>query len=450
MGTSACAPCTVFDDPDVRDRRVNTEENASLIHYPDFTTNFSPNTPRDRDVSDSTAGAYQSATVHKSSVSDRRAMFESNDKAATKSKKPKAPNTKKTLNKPKKKWTVKGIDEKPNTAKKPINAASNVATNIQEDNDEEPSVSLSHKDRLQLYQKDLNNLQQKEQQRIQQHKESRGGYAGVNLSSAQREQAQKLLEQRVQTQKKGDIANGFVLQQDMNTDNVDSEIVLQSDTVDGGNADDDAKGEQKKPKKRTMNELLKDASKEDARNICQGMGLLKKEYDNKEKREIAMLNMNNNNVMARLLDTQKLKLMYLIAYSLVQLDENAEKIERATMCNAGIDDKLMVELMRILIENQERVFLSELWLENNKIGDEGMSALCELIELNLENLSVIKLYDNKKDVSTPVCNRLIEALEKNEKIIKFVFSFRLQQQRDKLDKLLRRNRELRRKSRLNK
>merc|ERR1719361_1862631 len=141
-------------------------------------------------------------------------------------------------------------------------------------------------------------------------------------------------------------------------------------------------------------------------------------------------------MMTRLTDEQKQKFMYLVAHSVV--DSNSETIERVTLCNAGIEDKMMIEFMKVIVENKEKVRMNELWLESNRIGDEGMKSLCELIECNLECLRIIKLYNNKKDVSTVVCNQMIDSLDKNEFIIKFTFQFRLQHQKDKLAKILRR------------
>ena len=250
----------------------------------------------------------------------------------------------------------------------------------------------------------------------------------------------------MEKQKKGDLNNI-----ELSNDDVAGGIILKSDTIKTANddmKDQNTNNTKKKAKKRTMNDLLKEATKEDARNITNGMGLILSEYDHKEKRDLNILNMNNNNIMTRLLDEQRKKLMSLIAYSIV--DKNGDQIERVTMCNAGIEDKLMTELMQILIQNAHNLHITELWLESNRIGNDGMNELCNLIELNLDCLQVIKLYNNKKDVSTTMCNLLIEALDKNEKIIKFTFEFRLQHQKDKLAKILKRNQEIRRKSRTKK
>merc|ERR1712228_371965 len=231
----------------------------------------------------------------------------------------------------------------------------------------------------------------------------------------------------------GDEMGGIVLSAD-----VTNNIVLNGD---------ENKTVTKKQKKRTLNGLLKDATESDGTAIVSGMNLIQKEFDHKEKKDLSILNMNNNNMMTRLTDEQKLKFMSLVGHSVV--DSKSDTIERVTMCNTGIEDNMMIEFIKIMIENKEKVRMNELWLEN-RIGDAGMKALCQLIECNLECLKIIKLYNNKKDVSTAVCNQMIDSLDKNEFIIKFTFQFRLQHQKDKLAKILRRNQELRRKARLKK
>ena len=145
---------------------MNTDQD---VNYPDPTQSL-PSTPADNRRSSG------------SKVSDRRAMFEKfNNKTTKTTKTTKSNSTKKstkTQNKPKKKWTVKGIDDKQATKKKAINASSFKYEKVEDD---EPSVSMSHKDRMNLYQQDLQNVKEKEKQRMQQHKESRGGYAGVQV-----------------------------------------------------------------------------------------------------------------------------------------------------------------------------------------------------------------------------------------------------------------------------
>merc|ERR1712176_1334764 len=115
--------------------------------------------------------------------------------------------------------------------------------------------------------------------------------------------------------------------------------------------------------------------------------------------------MNNNKILARLTDIEKNKFMYLMAHCIVNCGRHNIKIERVLMCNMNIKDKLMVVFMDVLIENKDDIDIKELWLESNRIGDHGMDKLGTLIGLNLNNLSVIKLYNNKKDVSTRTCNK---------------------------------------------
>eukprot|EP01083_Nonionella_stella_P044038 118745_1 len=96
----------------------------------------------------------------KQNMAKRRAMFETHldTKAITKPTRTKA-------NKPKKKWIVKGIDDKDRIAQiKPpiaINASSYIRDTDEDSSDREMSVSLSHSDRMKMYEEDLVNVQQK-------------------------------------------------------------------------------------------------------------------------------------------------------------------------------------------------------------------------------------------------------------------------------------------------
>lgn len=58
------------------------------------------------------------------------------------------------------------------------------------------------------------------------------------------------------------------------------------------------------------------------------------------------------------------------------------------------------------------------------------------------------MYNNKKTASTDVLNSLLDGLEKNETVTKFVFDgFRFTHQKDRLNKYLRRNGEIARRKR---
>merc|ERR1711933_494156 len=100
-----------------------------------------------------------------SKLSNRRAMFESpNTKTKPKKTKP-IPIT----NKPKKKWTVKGIDDKSTTAKKVVHVTNSAHQSTRVE-DAEPSISMSHKDRMKMYEKDIADTAEKEKQRMLKHK----------------------------------------------------------------------------------------------------------------------------------------------------------------------------------------------------------------------------------------------------------------------------------------
>merc|ERR1712130_616760 len=117
------------------------------------------------------------------------------------------------------------------------------------------------------------------------------------------------------------------------------------------------------------------------------------------------------------------------------------------MCNADVNDAFLTKILKTLTENQERHGIKELWLESNPIGDDGMKELAQFITDD-HRVTVIKLYNNKKTISTAVLNELLEALSVNMTILKFVFDgFRFQHQKDKHEKYMRRNQEIVRKLR---
>merc|ERR1711971_1492449 len=92
--------------------------------------------------------------------------------------------------------------------------------------------------------------------------------------------------------------------------------------------------------------------------------------------------------------------------------------------------------------------LSNVWclnIQSNPIGDEGMRSLCGLIRTNHRMLTQIKIQNNRKDISTAVCQQICEALQQNEWIKVFEFAFRHHQHRDQCRKALWRNNEASRK-----
>mmetsp|Transcript_50681 Transcript_50681/g.84280 ORF Transcript_50681/g.84280 Transcript_50681/m.84280 type:complete len:424 (+) Transcript_50681:43-1314(+) len=162
-----------------------------------------------------------------------------------------------------------------------------------------------------------------------------------------------------------------------------------------------------------------------------------------ESAPLEVLNMNNNVMMKKMSEKEKENMENLICDSMVRNKE----LKQVQMCNADIGNDFLMKILEKLTDNREQHNVTELWLESNPIGDKGMSALAQFIASD-DKITIIKLYSNKKTISTPVLNELIDAMEKNETILKFVFDgFRFQHQKDKKEKYLRRNAEIARKKR---
>eukprot|EP00484_Ammonia_sp_Unknown_P025857 CAMPEP_0197038566 /NCGR_PEP_ID=MMETSP1384-20130603/15480_1 /TAXON_ID=29189 /ORGANISM="Ammonia sp." /LENGTH=715 /DNA_ID=CAMNT_0042469017 /DNA_START=49 /DNA_END=2196 /DNA_ORIENTATION=- len=197
-------------------------------------------------------------------------------------------------------------------------------------------------------------------------------------------------------------------------------------------------------KKKTISELLNESSKEDAVDIIHGMGVIKFEYDKKLKKDTYNLDLTNNAVLKRLTNAQRKQFMLLLAHCICD-NSGQQKVEKVKLSNMGIDDKLFPDFMDVLIENIEHFEADELWLESNKIGDEGMKKLAVFLAKTPAKLEVIKMYNNKAIISTPVCNELLSAIEENGILQKFTFEWRLTQHRDRINKKLNANQDAKRK-----
>ena len=170
----------------------------------------------------------------------------------------------------------------------------------------------------------------------------------------------------------------------------------------------------------------------------------KKEEQAEEKAEAKeVLNMNNNAMMKKMSDSEKENLQNLICEALVKNEE----LKQVQMCNADISDAFLAKILGKLAGSRAEHKVTELWLESNPIGDEGMKCLAEFIAAD-DRIQIVKLFNNKKTISTQVLNELLDALGKNTTITKFVFDgFRFQHQRGRKEKYLRRNAEIARKKR---
>ena len=199
-------------------------------------------------------------------------------------------------------------------------------------------------------------------------------------------------------------------------------------------------------KKKTISEMLNDATKDDAVNIIHSMGVIKFEYDKTLKKDTYNLDLTNNSVLRRLTNEQRKQWMFLLGHCICD-KSGQQKIEKVKMSNMNIDDKVFVAFMDILIENIEAWEATEWWLESNKIGNEGMKKLTEFLAKAPQKLEVIKMYNNKTVVSTPVLNDFLTAIESNQWLQKFTFEWRLQQHRDRINKQLKINQDAKRKRR---
>ena len=212
-------------------------------------------------------------------------------------------------------------------------------------------------------------------------------------------------------------------------------------------------------KGKMLKEALKNPKPEKAAEIVQELGLFvtkektpdfkkksieKEEEMNKEKEiKFEVLNMNNNNMMKKMSDKEKDNMENLICDALIK----NEDLSQVQMCNADINDKFLIKILNKLTNNTSTHNITELWLESNPISDKGIKDLAKFIE-NDNKIQIIKLYNNKKTISTQILNELLDSLSKNTTIIKFVEdSFRFQHQKDRKEKYLRRNQEIARKKR---
>ena len=154
--------------------------------------------------------------------------------------------------------------------------------------------------------------------------------------------------------------------------------------------------------------------------------LRKEEKKDDGDQKLEVLNMNNNAMMKKMSEKEKENMENLICDSLIKNEE----LTQVQMCNADINDAFLAKILNKLASNRDRHNIRELWLESNPISDKGMKDLAKFI-INDNKIEIIKLYNNKKTISTAVLNELLDALSKNTTIVKFVFEFIFQDQKDK-------------------
>ena len=169
--------------------------------------------------------------------------------------------------------------------------------------------------------------------------------------------------------------------------------------------------------------------------------------DDEKEVAIDLFDMNNINILSNFEGRQRQILTKVIVKSIVTIPQ----IEIVEICNCDIDDDFMEvlcgELMKYYIKKKE-ANICIMSMQSNPIQDRGMIALCKLIRINDPTLTMIKLQNNRRDISTNVCQQICEALEQNDWIIKFEFEFRHYAERDRRDKVIKRNAEKARLARL--
>jgi len=207
-------------------------------------------------------------------------------------------------------------------------------------------------------------------------------------------------------------------------------------------------------KGKMLKEALSNPEPENAVKVMESLGLFMakekgpnfehKEEVKEEEERLEVLNMNNNAMMSKMSDTERGNMEDLIVNAMVK----QEGLQQVQMCNANVNDHFLGKILAKLSDHREDHQVKELWMESNPIGDEGMKQLAQFMESD-DRIETVKLYNNKKTISTKVLNQLLDALSNNETITKFVFDgFRFQHQRDRKEKYLRRNQEIARRRRV--
>jgi len=154
-----------------------------------------------------------------------------------------------------------------------------------------------------------------------------------------------------------------------------------------------------------------------------------------------LFDMNNINVLSQFGGTMRRTLSKVLCKAMTTIPS----IEILEICNCDID----ADFMELFVESMcgyykrlgDEARISILSLQSNPITDRGMMALCRLIRLNHDTLTQIKLQNNRRDISTLICQQICEALDANHYVIRFEFAFRHYQWRDYRDKVIKRNAE---------
>merc|ERR1712130_556478 len=123
-----------------------------------------------------------------------------------------------------------------------------------------------------------------------------------------------------------------------------------------------------------------------------------KRNDDDDEKENDLFDMNNVAVLKNLGEKQRNILTKVICKAIVSVPS----FEIVEICNCDVDDNFMEVLCGNLVKyylKSKDAAISILSLQSNPIADRGMLALCKLIRVNHPSLTMIKLQNNRKDVS---------------------------------------------------
>ena len=166
-----------------------------------------------------------------------------------------------------------------------------------------------------------------------------------------------------------------------------------------------------------------------------------KEEKKEEILDYDLFDMNNIDVLSKFQGKTRDILTKVICKAITTLPF----IEIVEICNCDLDAEFMEIFVDYLCEyytlRGKDARITILSLQSNPIIDKGMIELCKLIKMNNKCLTTIKLQNNRRDISTLICQQICESLQENEYIIKFEFQFRHYQWRDYRDKVVKRNAE---------
>ncbi|ETN99022.1 hypothetical protein RFI_38465 [Reticulomyxa filosa] len=118
--------------------------------------------------------------------------------------------------------------------------------------------------------------------------------------------------------------------------------------------------------------------------------------------------MNNNNMIVKLTDEQRDKMQALISLL-------------AQLCNANVDDNFLKKICDTILSEKGQspdCHLEELWLESKIPFLVVESRILLILSEKIKKIRVLKLFGNKKDISTNTCNELCTALEENTTLTK--------------------------------